>query len=272
VAPISFGAPDQRYVDFVASVGEAACRDRLTALQREVLGRRQAMLDLMATSPRTSGLTFGRIGGAETAFEAVVLELPFTFWQYSGEGYCGVLPEVTDSDADLFTALDRFVGFSSASDDTFDFFEPYYYQAQSQLGYPALASDHLADLLVTDAATLEAGLLPAGTTAVWDPAVMSDVGDWVATEGLRLLFVYGEYDPWAAGAFELGNAADSFRFDVVHGTHGAHITALPAADREQVYDILERWTGVRPTAKSWMPDQPEQYPPWRRSLRTPFRP
>lgn len=269
VAPISFGAPDQRYVDFVASVGEAACRDRLTALQREVLGRRQAMLDLMAISPRTSGLSFARIGGPETAFEAVVLELPFTFWQYAGEGYCGALPELTDSDADLFVALDRFVGFSSASDDTFDFFEPYYYQAQTQLGYPALASDHLADLLVTDAATLEAGLLPDGVTAVYEPTVMPDVGDWVATEGLRLLFVYGEYDPWAAGAFELGNAADSFRFDVVHGTHGAHITALPAADREQVYDILERWTGVRPTAKSWTPDKPDQYPPWRRHLRTP---
>ena len=41
---------------------------------------------------------------------------------------------------------------------------------------------------------------------------MADIATWVATEGERLLFIYGEYDPWTGGAFDLGDAADSYLF------------------------------------------------------------
>ena len=71
-------------------------------------------------------------------------------------------------------------------------------------------------------------------TAVYDPAVMPDVAGWVASQGLRLLFVYGEYDPWTAGAFELGTRPTPSASTSPDGTHGAHISALSAADRAQV--------------------------------------
>ena len=63
------------------------------------------------------------------------------------------------------------------------------------------------------------------------------------TAGERLLFIYGEYDPWTAGAFALGSAQDSFTFTVPAGSHGARIRQLSAPDRQLVQDILSRWAG-----------------------------
>jgi|GEM_PF-592038 len=239
---ISLGAPDERYLGFLAGIGTTACRERLLALQHEALARRQAMLDLMATSPRTRTLSFARIGGADSALEAVVLELPFSFWQFFGGPSCADLPEVTDGDQALFETLDAHVGFATAADPYLGFLEPYYYQARTELGYPALPTAHLADLLRTGTVTLEAGLLPDGVTAAHDPAAMTDLAGWVATQGSRLLFLYGEDDPVTAGAVDLGDAVDSYRFVIPDGNDGVGITSLTAAEQAQVVDILERWT------------------------------
>ncbi|MBN1772885.1 MAG: hypothetical protein JXB32_16560, partial [Deltaproteobacteria bacterium] len=211
VAPISFGAPDPRYVPFVAAGGDAGCSARLHALQRELLTRRDPMLALLDDYAAASGLTFVRMGGLETTFEATVVELPFAFWQYHGLSECPAVPGAAASDRVLFEYLDEVSGFYWSADWLIDIFEAYYYQAATQLGYPDVERDSLADLLLTDFTDLESGILPAGVGPVtYDPAVMRDVAGWVAGEGERLLFVYGEFDPWTAGAFALGAAVDSY--------------------------------------------------------------
>jgi hypothetical protein len=240
VAPISFGAPDARYIDFIAAIGHPACRDALQAVQRETLLRRDTLL------PRLDPASFARIGGAEAAFETVVLEVPFTFWQYLGESFCSSVPVVPGAGDDaLFAFVDSSVGFASASDSEMEQFAPYYYQAHAELGYPDVARTHLADLLRTAVPSIEEGLPPIGAPdPPYDPAAMEDVASWLATAGRRLLFVYGEHDPWTTGAFDLGAAADSFSLVVPGGTHAFAISDLPAADRAAAFDALERWTGV----------------------------
>jgi hypothetical protein len=91
---------------------------------------------------------------------------------------------------------------------------------------------------------------------------MQDVAGWVTTEGERLLFIYGENDPWSAGAFELGQAQDSYRLFVPEGNHGASIGDLPSADLQVAFDALEAWTGVAPSAP--MLAAPRMLPPMRR--------
>lgn len=81
---------------------------------------------------------------------------------------------------------------------------------------------------------------------VLDPAAMLDVAAWLAIEGTRMMFVYGENDPYTAAAFELGDATDSFVFTVPLGNHGADILQLPGSDRKQALAALQAWTGVKP--------------------------
>jgi hypothetical protein len=220
------------------------------------------MLDLLATQ---SHLSFDRIGGIERGFESIVVEIPFTFWQYAGQNYCSRVPETTASDSAIFQFIDSFVGWDYASDSIFDYFEAYYYQAHTQLGYPAVARDHIDDLLVTDAPDPEEGLIPEGAVAVYDPLAMPDIADWLATEGERLMFIYGEWDPWTGGAFQPGDASDAHLFVDQGGTHSASINSLDSDDEEEAWAIISRWTGVTP-AKTTVEPVDELHPPWRRSV------
>jgi hypothetical protein len=73
---------------------------------------------------------------------------------------------------------------------------------------------------------------------------MNDIASFVATQGDRLLFVYGQWDPWTGGKFDLGNASDSLELIQDQGTHNSHLTQLAAADQQAAYAKLESWTGV----------------------------
>ncbi|HLU64643.1 MAG TPA: hypothetical protein VKZ63_00115, partial [Kofleriaceae bacterium] len=128
------------------------------------------------------------------------------------------------------------------SDDSIAAYEPYFYQAEAELGYPALPTVHLDDLLETQ--ELARDTLPDGVTVTHDPTAMEDIDGWVKSEGERLLFVYGERDPWTAGAFELGGAEDSFLLVAPGANHGAGLRDLTGEDQAVAFGALERWLGV----------------------------
>jgi len=268
VAPISFGAPDERYIEFLANVGEPACNEALWALQREALERRDAMVELLEA--RYGDYSFDRIGGYEAAVESVVIELPFSFWQFSGATYCSFVPSTNASDLDIFDFIDASVHWWFPSDFVWDALDPYFYQAHAELGYPAVARSHIADLLEHDAADPEEGLLPEGVEVAFDPEAMLDIADWLATEGSRMMFIYGENDPWSGGAFELGDAVDSHLFVQADGTHAARISTLPRVSQIVVRGILERWTGVEPRAMAASKTFDGLHPRWRRMLPAPL--
>ena len=75
---------------------------------------------------------------------------------------------------------------------------------------------------------------------------MVDIESWVDDAGTRLLFVYGEFDPWTAGRYPLGAATDASSLTVAAGTHGAGLVDLAAADKAIAYEQLGRWTKVTP--------------------------
>jgi hypothetical protein len=78
----------------------------------------------------------------------------------------------------------------------------------------------------------------------YSDATVRDIQDWVRTQGRQILLVYGQNDPWSAGAIELGAAKDSFRFFVPNANHGTSYSTLPDPDRASAYDAISRWAGV----------------------------
>jgi hypothetical protein len=263
VAPHSNGKDDPRYIDFLANVGTQDCNEKLWALQREALLRRDTLLDLFEQRTSTS-YTYDRIGGYDRAFEMVILEIPFTFWQYSGEDYCSTIPAVTATDDTLYTFIDEIVGWFWPSDYVWGLFDPYFYQAHAQLGYPDVARDHLADLLLTDVPSLEEGLVPETSDPTFDPASMPDIADWFASEGDRFIFIYGEFDPWTGGAFELGEQTTNSEIYIdPGGHHGAVIATLEPADQLEIMATLEEVTGVTPDPPAKVRPEDLRYPPWR---------
>jgi hypothetical protein len=243
VAPISFGAPDDRYTTFVDAIGPVACRDALRAAAVEMLQNRRAAMESRAGAQ--PGHTYNRIK-LGPAVEASIAALEWAFWQYWGVAYCEDVPATTASDEDLFDFLDAVAPVGDSDDDQVAAFEAYYYQAYAQLGYPADNATYLTPFSIYSDADYD-GALPTPDLPAYDAgAAMTDIDGWVQTEGDRLLFVYGEFDPWTGGQYALGNATDSLLLTQRAGTHGARINRLDDADRDAAYAKLEAWTGVRP--------------------------
>ena len=87
---------------------------------------------------------------------------------------------------------------------------------------------------------------PTAMPAYDGGAAMHDIDDWVKQNGNRLLFVYGQWDPWTGGMFELGGATDSLRVIAPMAPHGAGIGDLTQGDRAAVLAKLAAWSGVTP--------------------------
>lgn len=244
VAPNSLGAPDPRYVPFVANAGtDAACRAGLRRFQRQALSRRAELLPLMMAT----GVPFTRLG-IDKALEHTVLELPFGFWQYQTQAQCANIPADGAAAATVFKFLRDVGQITLYGDPSVEYFSPYYYQAARQLGFPAVDEEPVKDLLLHPGTDRPAEYLPAGLSTRYEPGAMPAIAAWLKAQGRGLMFVYGENDPWTAGAFEPAPELDSHRFVVPAGNHGAKIRDLAAAERAQALEILGRWMGVKPQA------------------------
>jgi hypothetical protein len=250
VAPESFGTADPRYLVFLEQVGDAACRDALKSFQKEALSRRQAMLAKMKEQGDPPANISYELLSPDKALETAIIDLPFGFWQYNGASLCPTIPTAASTDDEVWSFLDQIDGPAFWSDASFLRYEPYYFQAGTQLGYPAVADDYLAPLLLFPSLDVPATYVAPGPTKemVFHPESMKDIASWLATEGRSMLFIYGENDPYSAAAFELGNAKDSYRLFVPAGNHGSEIADLPEADKKKALDALFKWSGVQPIA------------------------
>ena len=248
VAPISFGAPDTRYNAFFDTVGPPACRQAVRDVAKELLQNRRAMVEAKAMEQALDPdepHSYSRIQ-LRPAVESSIISLEWAFWQYYGFSFCSTVPAVTDTDAKLFGFLNVISPVTDNDDAQVAAFDAYYYQAYAQLGYPDQATPYLTPyIMFTDADY--ASSLPTAEPTYDGGAAMRDIDDWVKQHGNRLLFVYGQWDPWTAGKFELGQATDSLDVMQAMGTHGARITRLDDADRDAAFAKIAAWTGVTPT-------------------------
>lgn len=245
VAPISFAAPDPRYTGFFDTVGPPACRQAIRDLATEMLRHRRATIEAKAQAQAEAGPhAYTRIA-LRPAVESSILSLEWAFWQYYGAPFCPTVPAVTDNDETLWQFLDEISPVTDNDDEQIGLFDAYYYQAYFQLGYPESATPYLDPFtMFTDADYALA--LPTAQPLFDGGVAMRDIDTWVKTKGNRLLFIYGQWDPWTAGRFDLGLATDSLMLFREEGTHGSSISRLSTQDRDTAFAKLAAWTGVTP--------------------------
>ncbi len=242
----SIQAPTNRYFVFLENVGtDAACRQRLKDFQNTVLARRDAMKSRMRNVA-----AFTAILGEDRALEFAAEELPFIFWQYGDQSSCAAIPATTATDAAVFKFLDDTVSVASYGDQDLTDFLPYYHQSATQLGYPTSDESYLVGLQFPGEDTAASYVPPSIPRTPYDNgAAMQDVQSWIATSGARIMLIYGQNDPWTAGAVELGDATDSFKYVAPGGNHGSSITELASEDAAAATATVQRWAGVSAMAK-----------------------
>lgn len=253
VAPNDVVNSDDVYTDFIASAGpRPACNRSLLRFQIEALERRERLVAALERLAGERGLHADILGSWDRAFEAAVLDTPFAFWQYFDATLCREVPGPASSAQEFMDFVELVETWSYFSDEGLTPYAAYFRHASSQLGWPDVAeAPHLDGLL----SYREAGSAPASTPRgirpeSFDRDAMADVDRWVRLHGRRLLFVYGEYDPWSAEPFRLGRGSrDSAVFVAPGGNHGATIVDLRREDRQIARAMIRRWGGAeRPAA------------------------
>lgn len=244
VAPHDDDQDVDTYAAFLDSVGtDAACREGLKRTQRAALEKRDEMLALMRDYATSNQLHY--VGGEDRALEVMVLDTPFIFWQYGSQANCSRVPAEGAPASAIFRFLDQTVGVTSYAHEDADRYIPYYYQAGTQLGWPLVAQDHLVDLMKYPDAQDVRNYVPADIEMTYRASAMNDITQWLQSKGERILFIYGESDPWSAEKFEIGPGSKDCHFYVVpQGNHGSTIAKLPAAQRDEATGILRAWVGL----------------------------
>jgi hypothetical protein len=258
VAPNDVVNPaDRAYDRFFDTVGTAGCRTALDEVQAEALRRRDRLVPRVAADAAAQGRTFERtIGTADRSFEMTVLDAVWAFWQYSLEADCASVPvAATATDDEIYTWVDSVAGWMFYTDQGLEYYWPYYFQAASQLGWPSLRFEHLRGLREHPGLYTANSSLPAELRRHHNPLPMADVDFWVRTASQRMLFVYGENDPWGAEQFT-PSRRDSAVYVAPGANHGANISRLNPADNAAATAMLRRWADVPAAAALSASDVP----------------
>ncbi|GAA0450611.1 tripeptidyl aminopeptidase [Paractinoplanes deccanensis] len=240
---------DTAYDRFFDKVGTASCRTALDDVQAEALRRRDRLVARLEADAAENGWTFTRtIGTADRSFEMTVLDSVWAFWQYSLEADCATVPTAaTATDEQLYGWIDSVAGWSFYTDQALEYYWPYYYQAATQLGWPSLRFEHLRGLRDYPGLYTANSSLPVELRRPHNPLPMIDVDLWVRTAAQRMLFIYGENDPWGAERFA-PSRRDSALYVAPGANHGANIARLAPDDAAEATAMLRRWAGVPATA------------------------
>ncbi|MEU5065567.1 aminopeptidase [Streptomyces virginiae] len=240
---------DSAYDRFFAKVGTKECRDRLNAVQREALVRREPLEAKYAAAAAENGWTFTTVGNLDKAYEAVVLDYVWAFWQYSLLADCASLPAAaTATDQEIWDSIDAISGFSAYTDQGLETYTPYYYQAGTQLGSPDIKQPHLGSLSRYGYQPPR-NFVPRDIPMTFQPGAMADVDKWVRDNAHQMLFVYGQNDPWGAEPFRIGyGARDSYVMIAPGANHGANVAKLLDGEKALATAKILQWAGVAPAA------------------------
>ncbi|MFI6276490.1 S28 family serine protease [Streptomyces sp. NPDC050988] len=249
---------DSAYDRFFAKVGTKECRTRLNAVQREALVRREPLEKKYQEVAAAEGYTFNTIGSLDKAFEAVVLDYVWGFWQYGTLAGCDEIPADAKNatDEEIWTSVDTISGFSFYTDQGLEPYTPYFYQAGTQLGAPTIVFPHIEKKYIRYGYLPPRNFVPRDISMKFQPGAMHDVDAWVKRNANQMLFVYGQNDPWGAEPFRVGKGArDSYVFTAPGMNHGANVAGLVPDQKALATARILEWAGVASAAVQADPDK-----------------
>lgn len=241
VAPLNVAQEDPRIYQFLQTVGDAATRKRIKDFQIALFKREDEVLPLVKAQADRNGWTFAM--GLSEAYEYGVLEYPYAFWQYGTDPNRIPAP---DAPAETLAAHYNRVGtLRYYSDQGKRQFEPFLYQAFTEMGYYNYDITDFKPYMKTLKDPSNLVLCPDGAKIVYNPATMAFVYHFLQYEAHRVVYIYGEMDAWSATQMQLIGRTDAIKIVVQDTHHGARISGFSPEQKELFYSKLAGWLGLR---------------------------
>jgi hypothetical protein len=245
VAPFTFGPKDARFPGYLSQIGESGCFEKLKNVQIYVLKHRAEILPLIEDYIEASGTTYSM--DTELLLELNIMDYPFLFWQYY-DFSCSSIPDtISSSTLEIFRHYTSIAPISSFSDNNIVYFEPYVYQAITELGAPAYQTDYLKPYLRKIDPDAPGNpnyelVAPKSVTFNFNYTTLAEIYSWLRTHSDNIIYIYGKNDPWSAGAIELTDNENTVFVMQEGENHNVKIVDL--SDPEVVYNALEDWLDI----------------------------
>ena len=241
VCPLNFSFEDKRVYSFLENVGTDTCRRKILEYQKRMLREKDTFLPMFTARVEARNFTYPI--GLEAAYEMVVLEYPFAFWQW---GYydCNEIPGQSESDSLHFDHLLKVSPLDYFSDQSLSRMRPFFYQAMTEIGYYGYDTAPYEDLLAAIDDNTFMFTIPDSVNIEYDFNKMKAVNHWLQTDAKKMLFIYGENDPWSATAVDTDGNEHIQKIIKPQGSHRTRIRNLPEHQKEHVYKMLSNWLGI----------------------------
>lgn len=240
VAPLSFGVEDGRHEPFIANKpGSQADRDKLRACQTEILKKRKKLMPMFKTFCDDKNYTFNL--PLDEVYDYCVLEASFSFWQWGWKP--ASIPSEKASDSDLFNFLIRVCDPEYFSVEGTESTLAFFIQAAHELGYYGYDTKPFAKYLKIKSAVgyLDKIFMPKDYRVAFDGTIAQKCAQYIKENDPKMIFVYGEYDPWSAAAVNFENKKNMYKAVCPGGNHGSRINSLPEDMKKEVVSRITKW-------------------------------
>jgi hypothetical protein len=241
VAPLNFGVADGRHESFIYTNASPEYRNAILGFQIQVLLRRDSIRPMLEEYIRARNLKY-RIPINEL-YDYLVMEYAFAFYQY---GYYA--QDVPWDGAMYREFFDHWVKVAPPeyfAIDTVGNDVAFFVQASREFGYYGYSMRPLWSELTIETTNgyLQRIFLPDSVNYTFDPAMVNRVQQYLNTEDPKMIFIYGEWDPWSASAvvFDWREKQQMLKVVKPRGSHFTRIDNLPSDQKKLVVDRLERW-------------------------------
>jgi len=241
VGPLCYGVEDGRHEPFLRQVGTAEERRKIEDFQLEVLKRKSTLLPRFEKHCAEKKYEF--FGSVEEIYDYSVLEYSFAFWQWGTP--VSSIPANDASDEEIyqhFMAISEPSYFAKGGGN-----ESFFIQAARELGYYGYDIRPFKQYLSIKSSKgyLKRLMLPEdGKDIKFDKTLSKKITKFLKKNDPKMLFIYGEIDPWSAAAVTWLNTDKKQNMHIFvepRGSHRARIHTLPEEMRTEATRILKQW-------------------------------
>ncbi|MDA3816609.1 MAG: S28 family serine protease [Prolixibacteraceae bacterium] len=237
VGPVNFEVEDERMQNFLKSVGNESCREKIEDFQLAVLKNRDDIEVLVDSLSEAKDYSYSIPTGQVLDYS--VLEYSFAFWQWGRD--CKEIPADTVSPRELFNHLLSVSGPDYFSKEGIETIKAFFVQAVKEFGYYGYDTEPFQDYLEIETAE---GYIPKVFLSGVEPIEYSNetsefIEKTIMKDGENLIMIYGENDPWTAGALEENPQTKAVWFVKPDGSHRTRIENMSYAQRAEIYKLLE---------------------------------
>lgn len=243
VGPLNFGVEDGRHEPFIRKIpGTAEQRKKIEDFQLAILKNRDKVMPMLKEYIAEEKYTF-RIPDHEV-LDFCVLEYPFALWQWGR--MVNQIPS-TDLGVDsLFNHLIKVSDPSYFSLEGMEGIKTFFVQAARELGYYGYDTKSLKKYLsIKNAkAYLNRIFLPEDLNIEYKKETARKVKKFIKKTDAKILFIYGQFDPWSASAFDVPDKPNFLKIVKPGGSHSTRIKNLPPDQQKAVKEKMESWLGI----------------------------